>query len=113
MTRKQMEEKINQIFRVIQDTREAGQVEYARELDNAFANFERVANTLNISREKVLMTYLLKHIDGVSAFCDGHKSQREDVRGRITDIIVYLCLLWGMIDENEENTSTIAEGIST
>ena len=29
---------------------------------------------------------------------DGYKSQREDVRGRITDAIVYLCLLWGMVD---------------
>ena len=114
MTRQEMESKINDIFKVIQITREAGQVEYARELDNAFANFDRVANSLDTSREKVLMTYLLKHIDGVSAYCNGHKSQREDVRGRITDIIVYLCLLWGMIDEREdENTRSNSEGIST
>ena len=116
MTRQEMEDKINDIFKVIQITREAGQVEYARELDNAFANFERIAKHLDTSREKVLMTYLLKHIDGVSAYCNGHKSQREDVRGRITDIIVYLCLLWGMIDDNEDkrkNTRSNSEGIST
>ena len=102
MTRQQMEDKINDIFKVIQITREAGQVEYARELGNAFANFERVADYLDTSREKVLMTYLLKHIDGISAYCNGHTSQREDVRGRITDTIVYLCLLWGMVDEREK-----------
>lgn len=80
--------------------REAGQKEYARKNDNAFANFERVGNNLGISKEKVLLVYLLKHIDGICSFVEGHKSQREDVRGRLTDAIVYLCLLWGMVDED-------------
>ena len=100
MTQKQMEMLMNSIFDTIQKTREAGQKEYARKTENAFANFERVGENLNIDRQKVLLVYLLKHIDGICAYVDGHKSQREDVRGRITDIIVYLCLLWGMIDES-------------
>ena len=81
--------------------REAGQKEYARKENNAFANFERVSEHIESSREKVLMVYLLKHIDGISSFVNGHKSQREDIRGRITDAIVYLCLLWGMIEDTE------------
>ena len=48
------------------------------------------------------MTYMLKHIDGISAYVKGHQSQREDVTGRITDCIVYLMLLWGMIKEERE-----------
>ena len=99
MTQKEMEITMENIFKEIQRMREAGQKEYARKNDNAFANFERIGTNLNIDREKVLLVYLLKHIDGVCAYVEGHKSQREDVRGRITDIIVYLCLLWGMIDE--------------
>ena len=47
------------------------------------------------------MVYLLKHIDGICAYLKGHKSQREHVTGRITDAIVYLMLLWGMIKEQE------------
>ena len=82
--------------------RAAGQKEYARKSSNAFANFERVSDYIDSTREKVLMVYLLKHIDGISSFVNGHKSQREDVRGRLTDAIVYLCLLWGMINEEEE-----------
>ena len=78
--------------------REAGQKEYARKQSNAFANFERVADYIGSSKEKVLMVFLLKHIDGISSFVNGYQSQREDVRGRITDAIVYLCLLWGMIE---------------
>ena len=93
---------MSEITNQITKTRESGQKEYAHDEDNVFANFERVANTLNLPREKVLMTYLLKHVDGVVSYVDGHKSQREDVRGRLTDIIVYLMLLWGMIDEDSK-----------
>jgi len=83
-------------------TRESGQKEYAHNKDNVFSNFERVANSLSITREQSLAVYLLKHIDGVMSYIKGYKSQREDVRGRITDIIVYLMLLWGMIEEDEK-----------
>ena len=85
----------------IQTTREQGQKEYARQANNAFANFERIGDNLSLPREEVLLVYLLKHIDGICSFVKGHKSQRENVRGRLTDAIVYLCLLWGMIDDTE------------
>ena len=85
-----------EILPAITRTRDAGQKEYAHDL---FANFKRVANALDSSKEKVLMVYLLKHIDGISAYTKGHKSQREDVRGRLTDAIVYLMLLWAMVIE--------------
>ena len=84
--------------------RAAGQKEYARKTSNAFANFERVADHIECTREKVLMVYLLKHIDGIISFVNGHKSQREDVTGRITDAITYLCLLWGMVEEEKSES---------
>lgn len=87
--------------------REAGQKEYARKTSNAFANFERVADHIECTREKVLMVYLLKHIDGISSYVNGHKSQREDVRGRITDAIVYLCLLWGMVEDESKQSRNV------
>ena len=77
-----------------------------------FANFERVANTLDISKEKALMVYLLKHIDGIVSYIEGHQSQREDVRGRLTDVIVYSMLLWGMIEEGEQKYPNIDEEVS-
>ena len=63
------------------------------------ANFKRVGEYLNLPPEKALMVYLMKHIDGITAYIDGHQSQREPVEGRIIDAIVYLFLLWGMLDE--------------
>ena len=84
----------------ISKTRESGQKEYAHKKDNVFANFERIGEAVGISREKVLMVYLLKHVDGIKAYVNGYKSQREDIRGRLSDIIVYSMLLWGMVEEN-------------
>jgi hypothetical protein len=93
------------IFKEVARTRNAGQREYARDLDNVFANFERVASFIGQSREKVLLTYMIKHVDGLCAYSDGHSSQREDVRGRLTDIIVYCILFWGMVEDNAKQES--------
>ena len=98
---------MNKIWQEVQQTRDDGQKEYAQNDDNVFANFERVASKLSandnkiITRENVLMVYLLKHIDGICAHIDGHESQRENVRGRIKDALVYLMLLWAMIEDKE------------
>ena len=98
LTRKQMENLMKRIMVRVTEARDGGQDEYARDKDNVFANFERIAEHLKIERKEVLMVYLLKHIDGISSYIKGHESQREDVTGRITDSITYLCLLWGMIE---------------
>ena len=96
-------ELLEDIFKEVRTIRTAGQKEYAHDRDNCFANFERIAKLMDSDRETVLMTYLMKHIDGVQSYIKGHKSQREDVRGRIVDIIVYLTLLWGMADQDDIN----------
>ena len=96
-----------EIIPAITKTREEGQKEYAHDVNNIFANFERVSGTLSVKREKVLMTYFLKHIDGIMAHIDGHKSQRESVYGRLTDAMVYLTLLWGMIRDEDRKDEAL------
>ena len=91
------------IMPAIRSMRDAGQKEYAHDADEIFAKFNRVADSLDNDRKKVLMTYFLKHVDGISAYVKGHESQREDVTGRITDCIVYLMLLWGMVIEERNH----------
>ena len=97
------------IIKEVTLVRDAGQKEYAHDDEDVFANFNRVATLLKEDRKKVLMTYMLKHIDGIAAYVKGHKSQREDVTGRITDCMVYLMLLWGMVEE-ENGLFTGKEG---
>ena len=101
MVKKEMNELMDYVFEEVTRIRNAGQSEYARDLQNVFANFERVASFVGSSREKVLLTYMIKHVDGLCAYADGHKSQREDVRGRLTDAMVYLSILWGMIETEQ------------
>tara|TARA_R100000655_G_scaffold107599_5_gene158245 strand:- start:1843 stop:2160 length:318 start_codon:yes stop_codon:yes gene_type:complete len=101
MRKSEMQDLMVEILDKITKTRDAGQKEYARDTDNVFANFERVASFVGVNREKALLTYMIKHVDGLCAYTDGHHSQREDVRGRLTDIIVYCLLMWGMVEENE------------
>lgn len=89
-----------QIFdREIMALREAGQKEYAHDAGNAFANFLRAGTDLEIPQTHVLWIFAMKHRDGIVAWLRGHRSQREDVRGRINDLIVYLFILRGMIEE--------------
>lgn len=102
MTTKHFKKLTTVILDKITKARDAGQKEYAHDSSDVFANFKRVAKSLNTSKEKVLLTYMLKHIDGVTAYTNGHQSQREDVTGRLTDIIVYSMLLWGMIEEGSK-----------
>tara|TARA_R100000808_G_C2116535_1_gene128979 strand:- start:168 stop:494 length:327 start_codon:yes stop_codon:yes gene_type:complete len=102
MIKEEMNDLMFHIFEEVTRIRNAGQSEYARNLENVFANFERVASFTNQPKEKVLLTYMIKHVDGLCAYADGHKSQREDVRGRLTDIIVYSILFWGMVVDNEK-----------
>lgn len=108
MKKSEMAEVMRKVFAECDHFREAGQAEYAHRDSEAFSNFMRVAERSNIDRKQVLMIYAEKHIDGIHSFIQGHKSQREDVRGRINDVIVYMCLLRGMIDE--ESTTKEATG---
>jgi hypothetical protein len=98
MTKDQFDEFFTEIINDIKQTRDEGQKEYAHDVINVFANFERTAKQLGTTRDKVLMTFLIKHMDGIIAHVNGHTSQREDVRGRIKDAIVYLTLLWAMAE---------------
>lgn len=101
MDYKTMQQVMYNVFNECDALRAAGQKEYARDDAEAFANFNRVANATGVDRKGVLMVYAMKHWDGIASYVQGHQSQREDVRGRINDLIVYLCLLRGMVEEEQ------------
>ena len=100
-TKKDVADVMEAVTQEISFLRDAGQKEYAHADDRPFRNFETLADELDLSREKVLWIYLKKHMDGVLAHINGHRSQRESVKGRINDAIVYLILLRAMTEEVE------------
>lgn len=101
MLKSELAKVMDQVITEINFLRDSGHKEYAGG-ENAFGNFERLATQLDLKREKVLWVYLMKHIDGVVSYLNGHVSQREPIEGRINDIIVYLILLRGMVQENSQ-----------
>lgn len=103
MTQSEMAELLKHIQQEEMEVREAGQAEYAHDSSNAFRNFEAIADYLGLDRKEVLLVYAIKHMDGIVSWVRGHTSQREDIRGRIKDLRMYLALLWGMVEEEEEN----------
>lgn len=92
-----MHELIAEIWQVRQD----GQQEYARST-NAFANFESLGRELGLTREQILWVYGRKHIDGIASWIRGYKSQRENVRGRIKDLIMYMLILAAMEVDSQD-----------
>jgi len=99
-----------EIFNACMITREDGQKEYAHNEANALQNFDDEAKNLDIPRMKVWAVFAGKHWRGIRAYINGHKSQREDVRGRIKDLIVYLVLLEAMIyDDESRSAATTAQ----
>ena len=90
---------LQRIWKEILKTFLAGQKEYGHSPKITFRNFVSIGTELGLAPEWVLWVYFHKHCDGILAYLKGHKSQREDVRGRIKDAIVYLLLLWMMVDQ--------------
>lgn len=79
--------------------------DYAR-TGERFGNFNRLADELKISREKVLWVYMAKHLDAIKTYLDtGGQLSGEPVSLRIGDAINYLLLLAGMIAEDERQTT--------
>lgn len=88
-------------FTRLDKLREQGQAEYAHDDENGLRNFEALASDLNINREQVLWIYMKKHLDGILAHINGHRSQRESVHGRIDDVHVYLELFRAMVIDDD------------
>lgn len=103
-TRKDIAMLMEHIFKEAQSTREAGQREYAHNDGNALQNFDDEAANFGIPRTVVWGIFAGKHWRGIRSYINGHRSQREDIRGRILDLIVYLILLWSMVDDEEEGS---------
>jgi hypothetical protein len=107
LTKDQLGDVMEKTFEECRALRGAGQKEYAGSA-NAFGNFVRLAEELDTTPERVLWIYAMKHKDGIAAYIRGHQSQREPVEGRIDDLIVYLCILRGMVEARRATETKVA-----
>jgi hypothetical protein len=112
MTFDEFDRVTEQLFDEVRKLRDTKGREYARSSDR-FANFNRLAKELGMSREKVLWVYTAKHLDGIVSFINtGLTFSTEKIEGRIVDAITYLLLLAGMIRENALQHTLIEMGMN-
>lgn len=101
ITHEEMAKHLQEIHAAESLVREQAQKEYAGG-DNSFGNFVRLGKKLGMPPEKILWVYVTKHLDGILSYINGHRSQRESVRGRIKDARTYLDLLDAMVVVREK-----------
>jgi hypothetical protein len=78
--------------------------------DDKFANFKRLAKMQDIPMESIWLTYFMKHSDSLVSFIRRinkgesvtsiEATLSEPISGRIGDMINYLFILKGIIDEH-------------
>jgi hypothetical protein len=77
--------------------------EYAHSIDR-FANFKRLSDGLGLPNTVIAWVYAKKHIDSIESYIKDNKTySTEGIRGRIVDLITYLTLIGGMIEEREND----------
>lgn len=83
--------------------------EYTRGSVDAGSNFYRLGMALNQPPEVILWVYVQKHLDSILNYITniqeyGTKQKlSEPIEGRIHDVIMYMCLLLGLIIDRERN----------
>lgn len=103
MTHAEFKEFQNSLLHEVVDTAGTKGIEYANSATNRFANFNRLATSLDIPNIQVAWIYTAKHLDAIASYCRTGQVFSEPIRGRIVDAIVYLTLIAGMI-EGENDT---------
>ena len=100
MTFPEFDEFCRKLFIKVANMRDTKGKEYVQTADR-FDNFNRLAQRLHITRNKVWQVYFTKHFDAIESFIDnGREFSEEGIQGRIVDAITYLVLLAGMIEED-------------
>jgi hypothetical protein len=74
--------------------------------EDALANFKSASVRLGITPEQVWAVYADKHWSAVMTYCKEGAVQSEPIEGRITDAILYLFLLRGLVEEKRERDRT-------
>lgn len=69
--------------------------------EDKFGNFKRIAQKYKIPITMVWAIYFGKHLDSLDSWLRGEYVDSEPIEGRIKDLINYLFLLYGLIEEKK------------
>lgn len=71
---------------------------------NRLSNFERLAERLDSTPERIWAVYFMKHIDAILTYCKDGQVSSEGIEGRILDARNYLALLRLIVESSKEET---------
>ena len=93
---------LDKLFQEVKDLNLKKGNDYAGNED-VLKNFKVNAERIGITKEVVWAIYFNKHYDALMTFIKDGELKSEPVEGRVLDMIVYLCLFYGMLCEKKEN----------
>ena len=67
--------------------------------ENVLANFERLAERINLPILKIWFVYFVKHLDALETFINTERVASESITSRILDMRVYLALFHAIVSE--------------
>lgn len=70
--------------------------------EDALSNFKRQAEALGLTPMQVLAVYFMKHVDAFMTYAKEGDVKSEPVEGRIHDIILYMFLALGLINDTQK-----------
>ena len=73
--------------------------------EDKLGNFKRVAKFLGLTPKQVWAVYFHKHLDALSAYLRCEYKDSESIDERIKDLINYLLLLYGLIEEEKSGAN--------
>lgn len=75
--------------------------DYTKGSDDVLANFKNVAESTGLRPEQVLLVYMQKQFDAVANYVKSNgQSESEPIKERISDLLNYGELLWGLINDD-------------
>ena len=98
-TRQDFNKILDTLFAQVKDMNLKKGNDYAGNED-VLRNFKENAERIGITKEVVWAVYFNKHYDALMTFIKDGELKSEPVEGRVLDMIVYLCLFYGMLCED-------------
>lgn len=76
-------------------------VDYTRQNPDKLHNFKSVAESAGLRPEQVWLVYAQKHFDAICTYIKSNgQSESEPIKERISDLLNYGELLWGLINDD-------------
>lgn len=102
MTTVEFDDFMDDTYRACRELTATKGIEYMRGSPDRFANFNRIAEELELPPLKVAYILWKKHLDAIVTYINtGQTFSTEPIRGRFLDLITYSFLMAGMTAELE------------